>query len=384
MVFNGIRVLVLEGYSRQSLPLIKAFRSLGCEVSVLCNSKFDVAYVSKYTTHKILGICDREKVAETTQQILALLKTNKYDMVVPTVDFSASVLAKNKSEFSKYTKVLCPDEDVYDIAQDKNKTMKICMENDIPCPKTLLNISKIEQIDDSQIGYPMVVKPAVSYGAIGFKKIESRSELETFFEENSNCIDKYVFQEFIPQTGLQYECAMFIDNNNQVKTSLVFSKNRWFPVEGGSSTLNITVENDEIVQSCTKLLQKINWRGAADIDLIYDPRDNVYKIMEINPRVSGSVKICFVSGVDQARQMLELAYGQPVTKYKTYDLGKRLRMSQTDVLWFIKSPNRFKTKPSWFSMRKTYDQTFSWDDPLPWFAFLFQGLKRYKKEMKKR
>jgi predicted ATP-grasp superfamily ATP-dependent carboligase len=193
-----------------------------------------------------------------------------------------------------------------------------------------------------------------------------------------------VFQEYIPQTDIQYECAMFVDGDNEVKTSLVFSKNRWFPVNGGSSTLNITVDRPDIIESCSRLLKAINWRGPADIDLIQDPRDGKAKIMEINPRVSGSVKITFVSGVDQARQMLEYCFGEKVTSYKKYKIGQRLRCSQTDLLWFIKSPDRFKSKPSWFSNKNTKDQIFDISDPLPWFTFSIQKAMQLKKEMSKR
>lgn len=383
MDFKGIRVLVLEGYARQSLPLIKSFHKLGCHVAALCSSKLDVAYASRYTDEKILGVCDRNDVPATTEQVRKLLTTGKYDVVVPTVDFSASLLAENKAEFSKYAKVVSNDPEVYRIAGDKNKTMEVCMNRGIPCPYTVLNAATVDRVLESDIKYPIVVKPRVGYGAIGFKKIESPEELKTLFSGGDDP-SLYVFQEYIPQTDLQYECAMFIDNDNSAKTSVVFSKNRWFPVTGGSSTLNITVERPDIVKSCTELLRAINWRGPADIDLIQDPRDNTAKIMEINPRVSGSVKICFVAGVDQARQMLELAYGEKVTEYKSYTVGQRLRCSQIDFLWFIKSPDRFKSKPSWFSCKKTKDHTFSWDDPLPWFVFSLQGFSRVRKEINKR
>ena len=384
MEFKGIRVLVLEGYARQSLPLLRAFHDLGCITSALCNSKIDVAYVSRYTDHKILGICDREKVRETTECVRSLLQSRNYDVVIPTVDFSTMVLSENKEEFSKYTKVASNDLGVFNIAENKQNTMEVCMANGIPCPMTLTNITSIECIKNSGIHYPAVVKPKVGYGAVGFKKVESYNEIEALFTGKVDRISDYVIQEYIPQTDIQYECAMFIDNNNEVKTSLVFSKNRWFPVSGGSSTLNITVQREDIIKSCTQLLKKINWRGAADIDLIQDPRDGVAKIMEINPRVSGSVKICFKAGVDQARQMLELVYGEKVTKYENYEVGRRLRCSQTDLLWFIKSPNRFKAKPSWFSNYKTNDQIFSWNDPIPWFAFSIQKMIHLKEEMSKR
>lgn len=383
MNFKGIRVLVLEGYARQSLPLIKAFHELGCNVSALCGSKLDVSYVSRYTDNKILGVCDRERVEDTTKQIRRLLKTGKFDVVVPTVDFSAAILSENKEEFSKYAKIASNDWDVYQIAGDKNRTMEVCMENGIPCPITVLNAKSIDDVVKAEITYPLVVKPCTGYGAIGFKKVDSAKELKKLFAHGEKT-ENYVFQEYIPQTDLQYECAMFVDNDNKIKTSCVFSKNRWFPVNGGSSTLNITADRVDIIESCTRLLQKINWRGAADIDLIQDPRDGKAKIMEINPRVSGSVKITFAAGTNQARQMLELLYGEEVTQYKEYKIGQRLRCSQTDLLWFIKSPDRFKSNPSWFSCKNTKDQIFSWSDPIPWFAFSIQKMLQLKTEMGKR
>ena len=384
MDFHGIRVLILEGYARQSLPLIRAFHKMGCHISALCNSKLDVAYVSRYTDKKILGVCDRDNVEATTDFVRELLKSGDFDVVIPTVDFSAKLLADNKLEFEKYAKIVTNDKDVYDIAGDKLKTMKVCMDNGIPCPITFTDICDISQVEDSNIQFPIVIKPRVGYGAIGFKKINSLQELKEIFENTQNKIEDYVLQEYIPQTGMQYECAMFVDNDNEVKTSVVFSKNRWFPVDGGSSTLNITVERPDIVENCEKLLKQINWRGPADIDLIQDERDGVAKVMEINPRVSGSVKIVFEAGVDQAKQMLELVYGCEVSKYSEYKIGQRLRCSQTDLLWFLKSPKRFKSKPSWFSLKNTKDHTFYLSDPLPWFAFLMRGLIVFRKEMEKR
>lgn len=384
MIFEGIHILIAEGRARQSLPLIKSFRELGCEVSALCASKLDVAYASRYTSKKILGICDNSREAETTEQLRQLITTGKYDIVVPTTDFSASILSKNKAELSAYTHVISNNWDVYQIAGDKLKTMEVCMKENIPCPFTLTEIRSIDQVISAKLRYPIVIKPRVGYGAIGFKRVDDEKELQRLFVGGNEDLSQYVVQEYIPQTDLQYECAMFIDNNDEVKTSLVFSKNRWFPIDGGSSTLNISVSRPDVVESCTRLLKAIHWRGAADIDLIQDPRDNTAKIMEINPRVSGSVKICFDAGVDQARQMIELAYGEPVTEYKNYVIGRRLRCSQTDLLWFIKSKNRFRSQPSWFSLKHTRDQVFYWSDPLPWFTFSIQGIRKYKTEMQKR
>lgn len=382
--YKGKRILLFEGRARQCLPLIRSFRKQGCFVAALCSSKFDIAYASRYVNKKYLGVCDNQKETETTKQLLQIIINDNFDLVVPTTDFAATILSKNKTVIEQHAKVAICDFDTFLFAEDKNNTMKVCMDNGIPCPKTLFSVRTIDDIDIAQIGYPLVIKPKISYGAIGFKVINDREQLLSVFNNIHDNLEEYVFQEYIPQTDLQYECAMFVDANGHSKTSVVFSKNRWFPIDGGSSTLNVTVERPDIINSCKKLLSLIRWNGAADIDLIQDPRDGVAKIMEINPRVSGSVRIVFDSGVDIALQMLQLAFGDDVEEYKSYVCGRRLRCSQTDLLWFIKSKNRFKSKPSWFSFRKTRDQIFYWSDPIPYFAFSIKSIFHFRKEMKKR
>ena len=103
MDYSKIRVLILEGYARQALPMAKAFRQLGCQVTTLNSSKLDVGYTSRYPHQKIIGCCSRDDYEGTLNQVRGLLKTNKYDLVVlPLVDFSADLLARNYDEFKQY------------------------------------------------------------------------------------------------------------------------------------------------------------------------------------------------------------------------------------------------------------------------------------------
>lgn len=384
MDYSQVTVLLVDGADRQTLPLAKAYRKLGCKVATVNGSKLDLGYTSKYPTEKIIDPLMKRSKADHLEIIKRLLKTGKYDVVVSTSDDTAEALSLIRNEYEKYAKFTINYPDLFYMAYDKNKTMRVCMEEKIPCPKTYFGVKSIEDLPVNELQFPIVVKPASSFGAMGFHRVDSREQLKMLFVDLSNDIDHYVFQEYIPQTDIQYECAMFMDQNNEVKTACVFSKNRWFPINGGSSTCNVTVERPDIVESCTKLLKTIGWRGAADIDLIQDPRENTAKIMEINPRVSGSIKVVLDAGVNIAKQMVELACNEAVTPYLEYKSDVRLRCIHTDLLWFLKSPDRFKSNPSWFSWKRTSDQVWSLTDPMPFFAYSIQALGRYKKEMEKR
>ncbi len=382
--YKDIVVLLINGKDRQTLPFARAYHDLGCRVVTLNSSRLDNGFNTRYAHRKILDRKIKGDPEYLVEKTCSIVKTMKIDVVIGTSDETLELLSHHKEEIEKYSKVAVVDEGLFNLAYDKLNTLKICMDKGIPCPHTLFNITDADQINFRELTYPMVVKPRKSHGAIGFKRFDSAQALKCYLMANNENISDYVIQDYIPQTGIQYEVAMFLDNSNTVKTALCFTKNRWYPVTGGSSTLNITVEEPEIIANCSRLLREIGWRGCADIDLIYDPRDGIAKVMEINPRVSASVKILFQAGINIARQIIELAMEEEVSEYLEYDKGIRLRCIHTDLLWFIRSPDRFRSKPSWFNMKNTYDQIFAIDDPFPFLTFSIQGIMKRKQEIEKR
>lgn len=384
MDFKGKRVLILEGYARQCLPYLRAFKEQGCETTILCDTKLDCGWVSRLPDHKILGICNPDRFDESERYIVDLVKTGDYDMVFPLVDFSARILAKNKAKLSQYAKIAVNDQTVFERIQDKLEVMKTCMDNNIPCPKTLVGIETVEDVFASDLELPFIIKPRHGCGARGFFKFETREEFIKCLETHDIILKDMVVQECLPIDSLVMSDNIFVDDNYEVKSSFLYGCYRVFPIKGGTGTFNISFDRADIHSQCAKLVKKMGLRGCVGVDLMIDSRDKVAKVIEINPRVLACSKIGFMCGVNQALQTLQLEFGEEVMPYMKYKSDMRLRMSQTDILWFLKSPERFKAKPSFFSIKNTKDQMFTWDDPLPWFAFLVKGMKRYSKEIKKR
>lgn len=379
-----IKVLLLEGFARQSMAMMESIHKDGYFLATYNSRKTDLGYLSHYPDKKIIGFWDREDEEKSAQAILELLKTDHYDVVIPLTDFSATMLSKRKAEFDKYTHAAVNEWPVFQMAADKQKTMEACMDNGIPCPKTLRDVTNVEEVLDSGLEYPFIIKPRIGYGSIGFHRIDNEQDLRLHFDE---CVQKFggmVIQEFIPQTDIQYKCEVFIDAHGEVKSAHVLDKTRWYPIDGGSTCCSTSVDRPDIVESSVKLLKAIGWRGYGDVDLIQDPRDHVAKIMEVNPRITACVKVCTYSGVDFARQIVEYEMGQEVTPFMDYKKGVCLRYMHTDLLWFLQSPNRFRAKPSWFSWKHTTDQIWNPRDPLPWFGYTIQSLTKFRKEMNKR
>lgn len=382
--FSDVKVLLLEGFARQIMPLIQALHDLGCHVTTYNSSKLDMGYSSRYPNRKIVALWDRTDAQKSLNALKEVLQKDKYDIVIPLTDFSATILAQNKEELSQYAAISVNDWDIFQLASDKQKTMTACMDNDIPCPFTLRDVETVEDVIDSGIKYPFVLKPRVGYGSIGFHCIKDQSQLLKVFSDSVQSYGKMLVQEYIPQTDLQYKAEVFIDKEGNIKSACIFDKTRWYPIDGGSTCCSATVYRPDIVETSTKLLKTIGWKGYGDVDLILDPRDGVAKVMEINPRITASVKVCMTAGVNFARQIVEYETNREVTEYMNYREDVRLRYMHTDLLWFIDSPNRFKTKPSWFSFKRTTDQIFSISDPLPWFTYSIQAVMKLGPELQKR
>ena len=382
--FSGRHILVLEGYCKQVLPFLRGFKELGCEVSVLCDSKLDCGYASRLPDHKIVGVCDLHKPEESEKYILDLIKTGKYDLVFPPFEFSARILAHNKEELSKFAIICANDKKIFDRANDKNEVMRVCMENNLPCPKTLFDVATPEDVSKGGLDYPIIIKPRSMFGARGFHVFHNESELLSYVEENNVEIKDYVIQECIPLDSDVIAGNVYVDREGEIKSSFIYDSIHLYPEDGGTSTMNVLIDRKDIHETCASLVKKMELRGVIGIDFMIDRRDNIAKVIEINPRASRAITIGFLSGFNLCQQILEDAYNMPVTLFDKSDISLCLRIGQTDMLWFIKSKNRFKKSPRKLGYKRVKEQMFYWDDPLPWFAYLFAGLKDFRMKMKEK
>ena len=382
--FQGKKILLLDGLTSQCLEYTKAFNALGCDTTVLCDDRFDTCYASRYPKHKILGISSVRNLKGTENWILKLVRTGKFDVVIPFTEYSATILSHHKKELSTYAHLIVNDQQEFDFAQDKNNVMRVCMENHIPCPTTVFNANSVDEIIHSNIKFPIILKPRNGFGAHGFHKIETKEELTECVKRFNINMSEMVVQEYLPAESLVMSDNLFIDRNGKVQSSFLYGCARVYPIDGGSGVLNYTFNRPEIHKVCAKLADKMHLKGPIGVDMMIDPRDDTAKVLEINLRPLACSKIGFLAGVNTAQQIMEDIYLDKVTPMMEYKSDVRVRRSQIDWMWFIKSPDRFKTKPSWFDRKNTTDQLFSWSDPGPWFAFFIYGFRKFLRERKER
>lgn len=377
---KGKHILLFDGFLKQSLPYMRSFKRYGCEITIICRSKMDCAYLSRLPDHKIMWEYDFNDRA-ATDKIINLIKSRKYDIVYPMFDGTVEFISHHKAELAEYAVVIANDSDVFDAAFNKENVMRVCMENDIPCPKTLFNVHSVEEVKESGISFPLIIKPHSMYGARGFHRFSSYPEMVEYVQKKEIDLSHYVVQEYIPDGSRLMGANIYIDRNGEIKSSYLYICEHIYPEVGGTSTLNAILVRPDIEEYCNKLVKLMNLRGEVGVDLMLDSRDKLGKVIEINVRPVHGIAVGFFFGIDNGQQALEDALNYPVTEMKINRTDTAIRITQTDTLWFLKSPDRFKRSARKLGYKHVRDQMFFWDDPLPWFAVLIDGLANYKKKM---
>lgn len=373
------RVLILDCGAPQILAMAECLRKSGYQVDALCCSKGNYGYHSKLIENKF--VCPVEHDKNYAFYVLDFLKHHHYDLIIPTSDLNAEFCSFYKGEIEKYTKVLIPEKEIFKKAYDKNNLMTLCKEKSYPHPVTidLKNWDCVNADKLVDFPYPGLLKPNLTSGGRGMTLVNNLEELKNVYPSINLQYGDCHLQQFIMPGGRQIKVEIMTDSYGKLAYSSVIWKQRFYPINGGSSCCNITIEEPEIVEICGKILQDIGWIGFADFDIIEDPKTKQLLIMEINPRTPACVRSAYKSGMDFATMIADATLGIPLRNY-VYKPGKRLRHLGFEILWFIKSPDRFKADPSWFKFfgKDTYYQDWIKGD---FWAFFWGSWNNLKKQL---
>jgi predicted ATP-grasp superfamily ATP-dependent carboligase len=261
-------------------------------------------------------------------------------------------------------------------AIDKAKTLRIAMENDIPCPKThfINDLSDLEEIK-TDLSYPIILKPTKGFGARGVELCESGDNLELKSKEVFATHGPFLVQEYIPH-GDEIGVYALFNFDSEPRAVTVQRRIRSYPISGGPSTLRESIKYPELVEIAFYLLKILKWQGVAMVEFRVDPRDNIPKLMEINPRFWGSLQLSILSGVDFPFLLYKLVTEGDIEPVMDYKEGVKCRwMLPGDILWFFSAPDKIGNLRDFCRFKTNYD-IISLKDPGPTFGFMF-AVARY-------
>ncbi|WP_321418520.1 ATP-grasp domain-containing protein [uncultured Methanomethylovorans sp.] len=371
-------VFVTDAQMRSSLAVIQSLGKNGLNVTAGEETRFTTGFFSKFTDQRVVYPSPKKNPDEFIDFLTNELQQKEYDVLFPIADACLKPLVCNEKEISKYTSLALPPKDVFFRGYDKGNTLKFAIDNDIPCPKTYFVNDKDELYNlTNEFEYPLVIKPRISSGSRGFHVCHSFEELVTKFQDSNQKYGNLLIQEYIPSGG-EFGVYTLFNFDSEPRALTVQRRIRSYPASGGPSTLRETVKNettDKAVEMAFKLLKAMGWIGVAMVEFRIDARDGIPKLMEVNSRFWGSLKLSILGGVDFPYLLYRMHVDGDVTPVFDYKAGVKCRwLLPGDILWFLTTPNKYQNSREFFKIDTPFD-IISREDPGPTFGFMFASMR---------
>ncbi len=346
------KILVLEGYSRNSLAILRSLGSKGyqCNIVVRASSskfytKIRKLFRSKYAKTvyevKVQGLSDKDVFL----QILDIIKSNKHTCLIAGGTYFSNLISKYKNELSNYTKVLIESYDKLELVHDKLKCSLLAEECGIPIPKTFVvqSVEELRNVAD-KINGNAVIKLSDSHSSWGLAKYTGdKSNLITDYIEKygfENADDNQpLIQEYID--GILFDTTAFAING---ETIAILSQKRiltaW--IDGGGGIVNITNDIPEIKEYAKTLIKKLNWTGHIEMDWIQDKKTKKCYLLEINPKIWGTTQLTISSGYDYPYWFVKHASKLDIKAPAEYKKKLMYRWLDAEIQTIFTKPKNFK------------------------------------------
>ena len=252
------------------------------------------------------------------QEILQICEKENIDTIFPSFDPHVYVFSKNKERFlQRGVLIPVPDYETVITPLDKYRTIKAAEAVGFPCPKTYLpeNESQVRPIA-LELGFPLVIKPRFTAGGRGTDVVRDMPELLDKIRPVIETQGMPLMQEYIP--GNQQEnIHIVLNKKGEVKFLYQKQSHRLF-CRGTFTIHREAVSPTEHGLLCGRFLHDLGWWGAGLVELKIDQRDNMPKLMEVNPRFGSGILDSVSAGMNGPWICLQVASGEKVEVAKNY------------------------------------------------------------------
>jgi protein-tyrosine-phosphatase/predicted ATP-grasp superfamily ATP-dependent carboligase len=326
-------VLVLDGHSRAALETLQSLGRAGVQVDLAAEGKDCLAMHSRYAA-RTLQQPPQDQVAGFHTWLRAQDQQRNYALIVPATEASLLGLRQLNENDPLRRKAIIPSNDALDIALDKEKTWQLARDLGVPVPASILFSSTAEIGRAEQ--FPVVLKPTHS-------KVMLAGELHTLAVAvvKNEAERQEHLRRWLPVTAVQQQQYV---SGRGVGVELLFNhgKKVWhfahervheYPLSGGASSYRRSiVPPANMLDDAERLLTALKWHGVAMVEFKMDATGQ-YWLMEINPRLWGSLALSIDAGVDFPAGLLQIAYGQQLAAQPQYKAHYYTRDLRTDVDW---------------------------------------------------
>jgi len=265
---------------------------------------------------------------EFTKRLLRICSQHQVDVILPLVSKELPIFSVHKTDFKKIgTDVSVSDVEPLAKALNKGVMLQFLETEGFPIPQYEI-VRTAEGLKKAirNLGYPkkpVCFKPAISDGSRGFRILdENKNRLELLFEEKpcsvylnemelldilQGCeeIPETVVMEYLPNE--EYSVDLLADHG-RVLIAIPRLRQK---IQSGISVQSKIVKEDDVIKYTSDIVEALGLHGNIGVQVRRDQSGNP-KIIEINPRIQGTIVHCTAAGVNLPYLSVKLAKGIPI------------------------------------------------------------------------
>lgn len=281
-----LRVFVTDGSYPNGLAAIRALARDGFRVTVGERESISpirtVGFWSRYCSGRFRYPDPRTDREAAAASLAEHFRRNTYDAAIP-VGLGMVELFVDYRDRLKVPAML-PPPDSFAISGDKRRTFDHAASLGIPIPRTL------PATHWREMPLPVVFKHPQTGAIVAHSKESAAARAGELGPE----LERYVVQEYIPgENGFGY--FGFFQRGRE-RGHFMHERLMQFPKEGGPSVVARSIVNPRLRELGRTLLESLCWNGAAMVEFKRSDRDGEFYLMEINPKLWGSLDLAIQSG----------------------------------------------------------------------------------------
>lgn len=371
-------ILVTDGRTLSALTVVRSLGESGLEIHTGDSFSSTITSYSKYTESNIVYPPVDTSPRKFIEAIVAQANEEAYDLIIPVRDETTLLLSQYRSELPASTDVFLADHSTIEQLLDKGKSMKLASQHGVSIPATYYpSESGLKTVQDL-VEYPAVIKPRHSSGSRGIEYAHSETELLQRYDAVSKEYNNPIVQEYVSHDGGHYSIGTLFDRDSEPVALHVYKETKQYPPSGGPAATATSVAPDMWVWDMIELLKQVDWVGPAHMDVLLDPEDSEYKLLEINPRLWMSLNLTVKSGVNIPHLLYELSTEGSADPVRSYTAGIDYRwILPNELLWGLAQDRKVSAAREIlrYSGPQTCYGVLSRTDPLPVVGVVAQSLQ---------
>jgi len=343
------------------IGLVRCLGEWGVPCVVVACNKDHLAFASRYCMESVVVPSFEPDCHETLDLLLRIGRRLGKAVLFCNGEPDFLFISKHRDSLSRYFLIDLPSEKQADLLVDKGLFYKMGAEYGFPIPRTWQPNDPGElELILSKIVYPCIVKPMQQvfwksaafqkrYG-LGIKALQAKDPeaLRTLYRDLWTLHPGILIQEYIPGGDDHlYFFDTYFNARSEPLGYFIARRIRTYPIHCGISTLAVTVHDPAIAKAALRVLQTIEYRGAAHLDFKIDSRDGSPRLLEINPRFGLAIDLGARAGVNLPMRAYLAQLGRPLHFKEEYQAG----MNWIDTKSDLKALQHYRKTEEWTIVR---------------------------------